>query len=430
MDEIPLSAQLTTLVVLLVLSGACSLSETAMMAANRYRLKHKAELGSRGARLALDLLNQTDQLLGVILLFNNLINSAAAVLVSVITIQLFGEQEWALGAGTLLVTFLILVFSEITPKVIGANNADAIVPRLSFVLTPLLKLAHPVVWFVNLFVKGLMRITRLDQLKSTEATSLSPAELRTLVLESGHFIPEQHRRILLNLFDIENITVDDVMTPRNGVESLDITAPWDEITSQVATSYHTRLPVYEGDPNNVIGVLHMRRLMAGAMSGELDRDGLREALLSPYFVPAGTKVLAQMQFFRENRRQMGLVVDEYGEFQGIVTLEGLVEEIVGKFAARLPTQPADLAWNPQGEALVEGGKSLREINRDLDLDFPLDGPRTLNGLILDYLQDIPESGLSVRINGVPMEILLTEDRMIRRVRLYRPKAKAAESILA
>lgn len=420
MTDVPLSAQFAALAVLLVISGFFSLAETAMMAANRFRLRHLAQGGHRGARLALDLLARTDKLLGVILLFNNLINAAAATLVSIIAIQLFGEEDWALGAGTLFVTFLILVFAEITPKVVGAGNADRLAPAVSFLLAPLLRLFQPVVWFVNLFVETLLILTRLKPKGSGEMPQLSPEELRTLVLEAGHFIPRQHQSILLNLFDLESITVEDIMIPRGVIEAIDIAAPIEEIRQQLATSYHTRLPVFENDLNAIIGILHQRRLLATLLEGSMDKECLREQLAEPYFIPAATPVYTQLQFFQENRERIGLVVDEYGEIQGLVTLEDIIEELIGKFTTTLPGSSDEIVWGAEGSTLVDGGRSLRELNRKLNLALPLEGAKTLNGLILEYFQDIPETGVSLKIAGVAMEIIQTQDRMVKTVRLFKP----------
>ncbi len=420
MSDVPLSALATALVVLLVLSGFFSLAETAMMAANRYRLKAAAENGHRGSRLALDLLSKIEKLLGVILLFNNLVNAAAATLVSVIAIELFGDEEWALGAGTLVVTFLILVFSEITPKVIGAGYADVLAPWVSYVLAPLLRAFHSVVWFVNLFVNGLLTILRLKPPKEQQHQVLSPQELRTLILEAGRFVPQKHRSILINLFDLEDITMEDVMTPRGSLDAIDIQATLEDIKAQLATSYHTRLPVYDGDLNNIVGILHQRRVLGAVVAGELDKEGLRERLAKPYFIPGTTPIYAQLQFFQENQQRIALVVDEYGEIEGLVTVEDLIEEIIGKFTSSLPGGGVPVAWDDGGRALVEGSRSLRELNRQLGLDLPLEGPKTLNGLILEHFQDIPESGMSIKIADVPIEIVQTQDRMVRIARLSRP----------
>ena len=420
MEGIPLSAQFAALAVLLGCSAFFSITETAMMAANRHRLRHLAGQGDRGAKLALDLLGRTDKMLGVILLGNNLINAAAATLVSVITIELFGEEKWALSIGTLLVTFAILVFAEITPKILGAKHADRLARILAYVIGPLLRAAYPVVWFVNLFVDALLWLLRLKPKGSDENSRLSVEELRSLVLESGNFIPQQHRAILLNLFELEQLTVEDIMTPRGEIEAIDIGAPIEEVKAQLATSFHTRVAVYENDPANIVGILHQRRLLAEAFSGEIDQATLRERMSEPYFIPAATPIYTQLQFFRDNRQRMGLVVDEDGEIDGLVTLEDIIEELVGKFTTRQSDVGASLSWGEDGVVLVDGAATLRELNRMLALDLPLDGPRTLNGLIVEHLQDIPEVGVGVRVGSVAMEIVQTQDRKIKMVRLHRP----------
>ena len=420
MDEIPLSAQFAALAVLLACSAFFSITETAMMAANRHRLRHLASQGDRGAKLALDLLGRTDKMLGVILLGNNLINAAAATLVSVITIELFGEEKWALSIGTLLVTFAILVFSEITPKILGATHADRLARILAYVIWPLLRAVYPVVWFVNLFVDALLRLLHLKPKGGDENSRLSVEELRSLVLESSNYIPQQHRSILLNLFELEQLTVADIMTPRGEIEAIDIAAPIDTIKAQLATSFHTRVAVFENDPANVVGVLHQKRLLAEAFAGEIDHAALRERMSEPYYIPAATPIYTQLQFFRENRERLGLVVDEYGEIEGLVTLEDIIEELVGKFTTRQSDFGGSLSWNDDGVVLVDGSAGLRELNRMLGLEFPLDGPRTLNGLIVEHLQDIPEVGVGVRVGGVPMEIVQTQDRKVKMVRLHRP----------
>ena len=427
MDDIPLSAQLATLIVLLITSAFFSIAETSMMALNRYRLKHLAKLGNRGALLTSRLLARTDRLLGVILLGNNLINAAAATLVGVITIEFFGENKIALGLGTLAVTFLILVFSEITPKVIGAAYAERIALSAAYVLVPLLRLLTPVVWFVNLFVSALLALMRIKPPTGGEPQRLSAEELRSLVLEAGHYIPKKHRSILVNLFDLERITVEDVMTPRAHIEAIDLEAPLELISEQLATSYHTRLVVYRSELGNIAGILHLRRVLSLTREGELDRDKLAGLLTEPYFIPASTPLFAQLQYFQENRQHFALVVDEYGELQGLLTVEDIIEEIIGEFTTTAPSVATVHAWDKNGSALVEGASPLREINRKLGLAFPLDGPKTLNGLVLEHLQDIPEAGVSLKITGVTIEILQIQDRAIKTIRLFKPTTQAGST---
>ena len=419
MSDLSLTLQVVALIVLLILSGSFSMSETVMMAANRYRLRSLAAQGHRGAVLALDLLAHTDRLLGVILLFNNLVNTAAATLVSVLTMELFGDERWVLGAATLLVTFAILVFAEITPKVIGATHADRLAPIVAYPLTALLRTFYFAVWFVNLFSSALLRTFRLNPRKDTE-TGLSVDELRAMVAESGHYIPHKHRSILLNLFDLENITVEDVMTPRGAIEGIDLSAPEAEIRRQIATSFHTRLAVHDGDSEHVIGVLHQRRLLSDTLEQDFDIERIRELLARPYFVPADTPLYSQLQFFQENQQRLAFVVDEYGELLGLITLEDIIEELIGKFTTSTPDAGNRMNWSEDGSVLVDGSSNLRELNRRLDLDLPIDGPKTLNGLILEFLQDIPETGVSMKIGNTPVEVVQTEDRMVRTARLYRP----------
>lgn len=416
MDTIPLGALFGALVVLLLFSAFFSSSETSMMAVNRYRLKTLAKAGHRGAKLAEWLLGQTDKLLGVVLLGNNLVNAAAAALVTLISFRLFGENEFALTLGTLAVTFLILVFSEVTPKVLGAAYPERIAPAASFVLAPMLKLFYPAVWFVNLFVQGLLKLMRLRP-EDAAANSMGVEELRTLLSESGSFLPAQHRGILMNLFDLEQVSVDDAMRPRGQIEAIDLAAEPDEIVRQLTTSHHARLPVYDGEPNNVRGMLHVRRALAHLRESEFDADEFRAWLREPYFIPSGTSLYNQLAQFQATRQSLGLVVDEYGELLGLVTVEDILEEIVGEFTAQLPGGLESNARQSDGSYLVEGAASLRQLNRKLGLEFPLEGPRTLNGLLLEELEAMPEAGVSVLVAGYPVEIVQVQDRMVKTARI-------------
>ncbi len=419
MDDIPLSTQFAALGILLLMSAVFSIAETSMMALNRYRLKALAKLGNRGAIITTELLARTDRLLGVILLGNNLINAAAAVLVSVITVRLFGENQVALALGTLIVTFLILVFSEITPKVVGAAYAEKIALPLAFVLKPLLKALYPLVWFVNLFVQALLWLLHLKPASAAD-NKMTPDELRTLVLEAGNYIPKKHQSILLNLFDLESITVNDVMTPRNQIEAIDIDAAPEVLRQQIATAHHRRLPVYQGQPDNIIGSILVRKLLTVRQDDGISGEHLREFMREPYFIPSGTPLFTQLQQFQEHQDRLCFVVDEYGELMGLLTLEDIVEELIGEFATHSPLQSGRFHRQPDGAYLVEGGSLLRELNRKLGYRFPLDGPKTLNGLILEHLRDIPEPATSVRIACHRMDIVQTQDRVVKAVRLAAP----------
>ncbi len=417
MDDVPLQTLLAVCVVLLLLSAFFSISETSMMALNRYRLQHLTKTGSRGARLASDLLAQTDKLLGVVLLGNNLVNAAVAALATLITFRIFGQSELALSLGTVTITFLIVVFSEITPKVIGASYPERIAFPAAFVLRPLLQVLYPVVWFVNLFVKGLLKLLRLTPGGTLQTAALSPEELRTLVLEGGHFLPAKHQKILLNLFDLQSITVDDLMTPRNQIEVVNIDAEAAELERQIKTSNHTRLPVYRGSLDNIIGLLHVRKVL-NLGTGEARAESLMQIMRPPYFIPLGTPLLAQLQNFQEEEERLGLVVDEYGELMGLITLEDILEEIIGEFTTQSPLQSRGINRQADGSVLVEGAITLRELNRKLGIHFPLDGPKTINGLILEHLEDIPEPGTTVKIAGHPIEIVQTQDRAVRSARIF------------
>ncbi len=419
MDDISLTTLLVALIVLLVASAFFSISETSMMALNRYRLKHLSKTGHRGARLTFQLLARTDRLLGVVLLGNNLINAAAAALVAVITFRLFGESGLALSMGTLAVTFLILVFSEITPKIMGASYPERIAFPASYVLTPLLKLAYPVVWFVNLFVHSLLWALRLKP-RNNDTHTLTLEELRTLVLEGSNFLPQKHQNMLLNLFDLESITVEDAMTPRNQIEAVNIESSAEEIRREIANSNHARLPVFRERLDEIIGIVHVRKVLNFSKGEEINSQTLLEVLREPYFIPMGTPLLTQLQNFQEKQDRIGLVVDEYGELKGLLTLEDILEEVIGEFTTQSPLQTARFRRMEDGSIIVEGGTLLRDMNRKLGYKFPLDGPKTLNGLILEHFQDIPEPGTSLRLAGYPIEVLQTQDRVIRSVRLLAP----------
>ena len=428
MEDTPLYVLLMALAVLLILSAFFSLSETSMMAINRYRLKHLVKEGHPGAILTTRLLSNTDRLLGVILLGNNLLNAAAATLVAVIVSLFFDHNDLALLLGTVGVTFAILVFSEITPKVIAASYPERIALASSYVLTPLLRIFYPLVWFVNLFVKALLVTLRLKLRTEDTGHKISVDELKTLVLEAGHFIRQKHQSVLLNLFELENVTVDDVMVPRRQIEAIDLDADDEIIQDQLRTCYHTRLPVYRGTLDNVTGIIHVRKVLNRMRSDEITAATLTKIMREPYFIPSGTPLFSQLQLFQENRERMGLIVDEYGEWMGLVTLEDIVEEIIGEFTTHAPSQAGTLLKQEDGSVLVEGSSLLRDLNRKLGWNLPIGGPKTLNGLILEYFQDIPEAGTSVKIAGYPMEIIQTQDRVVKVVRIFPAAAPPGEQL--
>lgn len=417
MEAISVSTLFAALFFLLIFSAFFSISETSMMALNRYRLRHLRQSGHRGARLASDLLGQTDKFLGVVLLGNNVINAASALLVGEIARRYLGDSEYALLAATIAAAFAILVFSEITPKVIGAAYPERIALPASYVLMPMLRVARPLVWFVNLFVQVLLKLMWLKP--GSGEHKLTVEELRTLVLEAG-YVPHKHRSILVNLFDLESITVDDVMVPRNQIEGINLDAPLEEVIQQISTAYHRRLLVYQGHLDDVVGTLRVRHVLNLLRQGELTRETLRGLIRDPYFVPVATPLFSQLQNFQEHQDRVSLVIDEYGELMGLVTIEDILEEIIGEFTTQSPLHARGFFRQNDGSYLVEGGILLRELNRKLGFRFPLDGPKTLNGLILEHLRDIPEPGTSVKIGDYPLEIVQTQDRTVKAVRVLPP----------
>ncbi len=422
MDVIPLWVQALLLIALLSLSAFFSIAETSLMAINRYRLKALARSGHRGAQMASQMLARTDRTLGMILIGNNLINAAASALVTAVAIAHFGNNQTVLFVATSGIAFSIIVFSEITPKVIGATYPERIALVIVYPLRMLAVLFRPAVWFVNLFTGAILRLLRISSANGDQAQRLSPQELRALVLESAHFIPKKHTSILLNLFDLESITVSDVMTPRPQIEALDLEDAIEVITERLTTSYHNKLPVFEGEINNIQGILQVRKCLAILSDGPLTHEALRAALTDAYFIPEGTSVTQQLQYFQEQRHRIGLVVDEYGEIQGLVTLEDIVEELVGDFASSIPrADHGSLNWDEKGEAVVDGGLPLREINRKLGLSLPLSGPNTLNGLILEELQEIPDSAVALRLGNCVIEIVQVQNQAVKTARLTRLK---------
>jgi Mg2+/Co2+ transporter CorB len=423
MDSVPLWVQLLALALLTCTSAFFSISETALMALNRHRVKHLARRGSRLAQTTLWLLDHTDRMLSLILIANTLINALITALVTSIAIAAFGNNQEVITIATAVVAFFLIVFAEITPKVIGATYPERIALPASIIIKPLILLARPAIWFVNLFVRALLRLMRLRTGKEARDVRLSPEELRSMVLEGGNFIPVKHKSILLNLFDLEQVTVEDVMTPRAQIEALNLSVPVEEIKHQLTTCYHNKLLVHEGEINQIAGILHVRKAMALLnQDDELSVDHFRALLTPPYFIPAETDLFTQLQYFQENHERLGIIVDEYGEVQGLVTLDDIIEEMVGEFTTSTPgaTRADQFGWDSNGECLLEGSISLRDVNKRLGVDLPLDGPKTLNGLLLEILQDIPEASISLKISDVVIEIVQVQEQAIRMVKLYRP----------
>ena len=330
------------------------------------------------------------------------------------------------------VAFLLIVFAEISPKVIGATYPEIISLAVSRLLRPLMSAAKPIIWFVNLFVNVVLKLLRVKSGGQLQQHRLSPEELRSIVLEGGNFIPQKHKSILLNLFDLETISVEDIMTPRSQIEALNLAVPVEDIKHQLTTCYHNKLPVYEGEINQIVGILHVRKAVALLNQDEaLTVEHFRALLNTPYFIPQDTGVFTQLQYFQENKERLGIIVDEYGEVQGLVTLDDIIEEMIGEFTTSVPgaSRSETFGWDANGECLLEGSTPLRDINKRLAVNFPLDGPKTLNGLMLELLQDIPESPISLKIGTCVIEVIQVQNQSIKVVKLRRPSAGNREVLV-
>jgi Mg2+/Co2+ transporter CorB len=428
LDTVPLWALVLALVLLICCSAFFAMAETALMAANKYRLRHLAKRGNRSAITTMWLLDRTDKLLSLVLIANTAINAMATALVTAIAILFFGHEETVITLATATVAFLLIVFAEISPKVIGATYPEKISLASSLVLKWMMSAAKPVIWFVNLFVSSILRPFGIRSGDSAHQHRLSPEELRSIVLEGGNFIPQKHKSILLNLFDLEKISVEDIMTPRAQIEALNLALPVEEIKSELATCYHNKLPVYEGEINKIVGILHVRKAV-GLLNqvDELTVEHFRELLAEPYYIPQDTGVFTQLQYFQENRERLGIIVDEYGEVQGLVTLEDIIEEMIGDFTTSMPGAGGSdsFDWNAQGECLLEGTTPLRDINKRLGLNLPLDGPKTVNGLLLEQLQEIPDAPIALKLGNCVIEVVQVQNQAIKVVKLVRPSGRGA-----
>jgi Mg2+/Co2+ transporter CorB len=414
-DDIPLAGLISLLVFLLVLSAFFSGTETALMSLNRYKLRHKVRAGHRGARIAETLLQRPDRLIGLILLGNNAVNISASALVGVVSVQIGGELGFAIGTAAL--TLVVLIFAETAPKTLAALHPERVAFPAAYVYFVLLKVLYPLVWLTNMMANGVLFLCGLRK-SDSDGYALSREELRTVVYEAGARISGKYRQMLVSILDLEKVTVDDVMVPHKEIIGIDLDDPIDEIADVIRNSEHTRLPVFRDTIDNVLGILHLRRLANVFSHKELVKSELQELLVEPYFVPEGTPLSTQLVQFQKGRQRFALVVDEYGDIQGIVTLEDILEEIVGEFT----TDPADdddeIVRDGDKAFLVNGTANIREMNRVLQWDLPTQGPKTLNGLILEFLETIPESGTCLKIAGYPMEIIETKENRVQLARIY------------
>lgn len=419
MNDAPLETLYATLVVLLVLSAFFSSSETGMMSLNRYRLRHLAKKGHSGALRVTELLARPDRLLGLILIGNNLVNIFASIIVGVIGARLYGDL--GITVGGLLLTLVLLVFAEVTPKSIAALYPERISFFSSLLLRPLAFVLAPAVFAINGISSALTRLFGMKRAHSA-IEHLHPDELRTVVDEAGDLIPDQHQGMLLNILDLEKSTAEDIMIPRNEVEGLDLERPISELLQQIRTSEYTRLPIYEGDLNNVVGILHLRNAARFLLGDDqkVTLEAIREFANEPYFVPESTPLHTQLLNFQQQKCRMALVVDEYGEVQGIVTLEDLLEEIVGEFTTNVAEEEdQDIIPMDDGGYLIDGGTFVRDVNKALDWELPLEGPKTLNGLAMEYLESIPDGNIGFEIDGYRFETTEITDKMIAWMQIYR-----------
>lgn len=417
MNDIPLSLLFGSLALLILISAFFSSSETAMMSLNRYRLRHLEKKGHRAARRASELLGRPDRLIGVILIGNNLVNIFATQLATIIVLRLYGEGYlWLAGV---LLTLVILIFAEVTPKTIAALRPEKLAFPFSWVLRPLLFIFYPVVLTVNYVSNGLARLFGVDPSKGHAHEHLNPDELRTVVGEAGGLIPSDHQDMLLNILDLGKATVEDIMIPRNEVIGIDLEDDHETITRQLETAEYTRLPVYEGDINNVIGVLHSRYLAKIIPNGQGNiKNAIRAHLIDPYFVPESTSLNQQLIHFKDQKHSMALVVDEYGEVQGLITLADLLEEIVGEFTTNLgEAREPNISMADGDWYIIDGGASIRDINRNLDWELPTNGPKTLNGLMMEYLENIPDGHISFIIEDYVFETVDLSSTMIERAKV-------------
>ena len=424
MNNIPLWALIIALIVLIILSSFFSGSETGLYSLNRYRLRHLARAGHHGAQLAERLLKRPDRIIGLVLLGNTLINAFATAVATLIALRIGGDS--AVLVATILIALLLLIFGEVAPKTLAALHPERLAFPAAFVFTPLLRLLYPIVWLVNLLANSILLLFGVRS--STVTTpSMSREELRSVVMEAGGLIPKRHQKMLLGILDLEKITVEDIMVPRSEIHGIDIDADWDEIMAQLRTSQHTRMPVYESSIDDILGFVHARQFLHLVVHGEPTREMLRAIVREPYFIPEGTSLQRQLLNFQAAKRRIGLVVDEYGDIQGLVTLEDILEEIVGEFTSDPAAQNKDIYKEADGSYLINGSANVRALNRAMNWKLPTTVPKTLNGLILEYLESIPQPGTSLKIAGYPMEIVQTTGSAIKTVRIQPATVDAASN---
>jgi len=414
LDDIPIGLLTGILIFLIILSGFFSGSETGLVSLNRYRLRHLAKTGHKGAIRASRLLERPDRLIGLILLGNNFVNLLASSIATIVALRLMGEK--GILVSTIILTFVILVFAEVTPKTMAVLRPERIAFPATYVLSPLLKIFYPIVWLVGIIANGTLKLFGVSP-ERDEANQLTKEELRIVLNEADALIPQRHQSMLTNILDLEKVTVDDIMIPRNEVTGLDLDENWSDLVKQLTNTQHTRLPVYHSDINNTIGLIHVRDTLHLLNDQNADKKDLEPLINDAYFIPESTSLHTQLLQFQRQKRRIGLVVDEYGDIQGLVTLEDILEEIVGEFTSEAITSIKDIHPQEDGTYLVDGSATIRELNRSMDWDLPTDGPKTFNGLLFEQLETIPEPGTSLLISGFPVEIVQIKDNMVKTARV-------------
>nr|WP_284060433.1 HlyC/CorC family transporter [Pseudomonas sp. NW5] len=403
------------LIFLILCSAFFSSSETGMLSLNRYRLRHLEREGHKGAQRASNLLARPDRLLGTILVGNNVVNILAASIATVLAVDIWGEAGIAIS--TVLLTIVVLIFGEITPKTLAALRPETIAFPASSVLSLLMRLLYPVVWITSAISNLLLRLLGVDPAHKPQ-DSLSTEELRSVVRESGHALPANRKNMLLGILDLEKVTVNDIMIPRNEVIGIDLDSDLEQITEQLRTTTFTRLPVYRHDLNQIEGVVHMRQIARLLTHNTLSKDSLLAACSSPYFVPESTPLSTQLINFQNEKCRLGIVVDEYGEVIGLVTLEDILEEIVGEFTSPASQRTPDIQAQPDGSYLIEGSVNIRDVNKSLGWELPWEGPKTLNGLITEALEQIPDSGVCLQIGDYRLEIIQATENRVKSLRAW------------
>lgn len=413
-NETPIGVLFFVLFILFLLSAFFSGTETALMSLNRYKLKHLAK-NNKGAQLASELLEKPDRLIGVILIGNNLVNILITQLATYIGFRLGGNAGVAIATGVLTLT--LLVFAEVTPKTIAALKSEQIALPASYIYVVLLKIAYPLVWMINLIANVVVRMCGVDP-NENALQSLSNEELKTVVSESKGLIPDSHEQMLLRVLDMESITVEDVMIPRTEITGIDLEDDWNDIEEQILRSNFTRLLIFRGGINNIQGFLHLRRLLPLFHDDKMDREHFEQAMVPAHFTPESVSLSQQLLNFQNERRRVSLVVDEYGDILGLITLEDILEEIVGQFSTSPANFDYEVTKGDDGSMWVDGAMSVRDINRQLNMELNTEGPKTINGLVTEYLGQIPSPGISVLIDDYPMEIRKTNNNVIKTLIIY------------